>query len=1093
MNIPSLSVIITTIYYLFPRFALSGAGEIRSLLSEIAEGVSFIFRLLQGDPDAVENVIDGFLVEFLRIFFETVVEPMIIFFHEISVAISTYAPYPGKGIDGEQGSPVIFGTAPEGTIFYELQNLMFGSLTPMAFVILLLVFIIIIMVSLFDVGLDLNLNTASSKRKLMVAPILIYFWMFMANLILLISFGLTDTFSSMAGSMELTSIDGVESNSFQDYVEGISGDDTGLLEIVFSYMLAIPSIILYVLLVPLNIFRIYGLFLFYALGPILITLWALGDSIKQLSGLGEKGIEYFVLFSLFPIAVGFVEAIFIPMWGVIYVMISNVVGDVPGVGNLVESYLTAYIMLIAPVAINLSGWVVVVGFKKTAAAGGATLGLATVASTGGAALGGAMATKSIKNASMDDMKPSNMYSNMKNKAKVAKRTWGDKETVRKGTVAAEKGVVKSGFLSTFGGGFGGKTIENMIRTNAEIMDDEKHGGLKDILDPKQDDDSYSKLMDKFKAESVDEKNKEETMFDDELYEEFEEDKLEVLREIEEKVGAKLMKESADDIVYEEFADRYNISDVDNIDNIEEKMFTDYLRRAREGTLDEVWGEDAQNIMQKKVFNQMDEETIRQKADEMYVNHKKHPKDNDKLKIDRDIFKEFKDEKVLEIYDDVSDDSSIVLDTMWNALMTENGTYDSDKADKAEQELMNIFENNLESKGNVDKNDVLTAIKQSKYDVSDIISEFYDEDGDAEIILNSILDHTDISGANDKNDKEKFIEQFVNDTDQKIKNNMINSDLINNYEKMLLGLKNKDVNDLLSTADIFEQRIEYIEDLDDEMIDVNGIKNWNIDFNNIDDIKEIKKLNKLLNNDVDSIDSEELSSYGFLEILEQYNLSEDTKDEVISQLKNDFNVDLNEDMPESIKNLKTPAEAVEKMLNFKELIIELESELDNENIDEYTEEELQNRYNDITDIPPAILNEIDENLESEVEGVFKRAEELSGKSYQKSDVKEVVNKLQNHSFDVVLDIFENNSYDVSKSNELHTKARSNLQDKDFEDLIEQRIESVSGNINNLSQNKQDAVDKMKKSAHSGDHIKFHEGMEELDRNERKEVIKLIEKL
>lgn len=353
---------------------------------------------------------------------------VIYIFHEITLKLLLFAPYPGSYEEEATNEIHIFTSPTEGSTFDIMQSFMSGTIEPIALFFVFFSIIVILFLRVFDVVIDdIGINIQEAKKRLFIAPILIVLWIPFANLILYFSYGMTQMISGITiekpmddpGDLEL--IAGNEINVLS-YIETLvpetDGSSTELAydinlffgKLALAYLAALPALFLYLISMFLSIFRFIGLHLFYILGPIALMLWAFNW--RDLGQLGGTAIRFFVVLSLFPIVVAFLNM----MTPLLFVLLGDVMvetmGEVIEEGGLdaimessdgseelgledlmqIDDLLAIVFIILTPLFMGLLPWGIVIGFNKALKMSVAGVGVAG----GLAAIGGLGAVMGAK-------------------------------------------------------------------------------------------------------------------------------------------------------------------------------------------------------------------------------------------------------------------------------------------------------------------------------------------------------------------------------------------------------------------------------------------------------------------------------------------------------------------------------------------------------------------------------------------------------------------------------------------------------------------------------------------------------------------------
>jgi len=387
------------------------------ILKTIANGIDSILEWMQG----FEDMLFGIIISFAELFL-TPLELFVVWMHNAMLNFLQYAPYPG--MDDSSNTVYIFSSPPSDSIFGAINEFVTGYIEPLALFFVFFAIIVLLFLRVFDVVLeDIGLDISEAKKRLFLAPLLIILWLPLANLVLYFAFGMTEFINN---SVEFTSIDELDTSSDERVLESASQKEGGInisnyfgallpdtgdlapqlafISIFLAYIAALPAALVYLFALIGAVLRIMGLIFFYALGPIGLVLWAFNW--RDLGQIGGKIMRYFVLFSLFPIVVAFINLMlplmFVLMAEVLDGMMAEMQNDITSVAtegeegitsdelNMISSdkMLSIIFIIITPIMVGLIPWGIVIGFEKAMKVGAA----AGLAAGGGALLAGAGAT-----------------------------------------------------------------------------------------------------------------------------------------------------------------------------------------------------------------------------------------------------------------------------------------------------------------------------------------------------------------------------------------------------------------------------------------------------------------------------------------------------------------------------------------------------------------------------------------------------------------------------------------------------------------------------------------------------------------------------
>lgn len=395
------------------------------IFETISGGITFVTEWLQDFNDIIVTLFI-YIAELTLFPLELGITVM----HYVMLRFLQYAPYPG--MNDESNTAYIFANPPDDGIFSAMHAFITGYIEPLALFFVFFAIVVLLFLRVFDVVLDdIGLDTEEAKKRLFLAPLLIILWLPLANLVLYFAFGMTEFISSI----EFFSIDNLDTSNNERVLTESGGIDIGsyfgallpetgdvapqlsFISIGFAYLAAVPAAIIYLIAMILSVLRVVGLVFFYALGPIGVVLWAFNW--RDLGKIGGKIMRYFVLFSLFPIVVAFIN-LMLPLSfvlvaevldGIMGELANNISGVATGTDegittaelNMVSSdkILAIIFILITPLIVGLVPWGIIIGFERAmklgvagglAATGGAVLGagvMAGVAAKGTMAMGAA--------------------------------------------------------------------------------------------------------------------------------------------------------------------------------------------------------------------------------------------------------------------------------------------------------------------------------------------------------------------------------------------------------------------------------------------------------------------------------------------------------------------------------------------------------------------------------------------------------------------------------------------------------------------------------------------------------------------------------
>lgn len=369
--------------------------------------ISTLGDLFSGALDVFFDFLLAPIKIILFIFFAILLEASSILYQVLLIVV-TRAPVP----EDSDGNAVIFGTPGENNSFYGMQQVMEGAIEPMAVVMVLIGIAIILFFRVFDVVMNFSFDSEGAQKRLLMAPLLIFLWIPIANLILILASGLTDFFLNginpdygtvVDGSREYVSEStnadgeteynvtirsiletaagvgdqGLGQGALQNFFGGSGG--SGSLEQIIDLSMAIifmvagmPAILFGLIL---GLLRFFLLYMAYVLGPIAIALWAF--KWKNIGSVGEKVIRGFILLALFPIPAALVDLL-LPILTVSMEQATTSAATDLGGGTAgeetIQSVVRYSIGMTAPILVAFTPWILVVGFNKAAAGAGLAAG-----------------------------------------------------------------------------------------------------------------------------------------------------------------------------------------------------------------------------------------------------------------------------------------------------------------------------------------------------------------------------------------------------------------------------------------------------------------------------------------------------------------------------------------------------------------------------------------------------------------------------------------------------------------------------------------------------------------------------------------------
>lgn len=335
----------------------------------------------------VNFVIDSVFGDLLGAIYRLIFVPLLIRLHTLVVELLTYTMMP---VD-ESGSFVIFGI-PTGSDIGMFAAYSENFMQPISFVVLIVTIITVLFLSIFDKGLDLGLNTDSARQKLLIAPVLVYLWVPIANFVLLFSFGLASIFSPENTSGVLSAASGtstqaeLESLNYENYLNEVVGEnsDSQVFTIFMIFAAGFTAVLSYIVAAIGAIIRIFTMSLFYAIGPIAITVWALSDLLTELRSISTTVIKWFILLSIFPAVVTLLQTLLIPTFLLIENMIESMAFQT-GVTPIINAILVAT----TPLIIGILPWGIIIGVNRAkgiaASVGAVSTGVGALAMGAGAA------------------------------------------------------------------------------------------------------------------------------------------------------------------------------------------------------------------------------------------------------------------------------------------------------------------------------------------------------------------------------------------------------------------------------------------------------------------------------------------------------------------------------------------------------------------------------------------------------------------------------------------------------------------------------------------------------------------------------------
>lgn len=361
---------------------------------------------------------------------------VIYIFHELTLMYLQFTPYPGYSNDGDELH--IFTSPEAGTSFASMQDFMSLYIEPLALFFVFFSIIVILFLRVFDVVIDdIGINIEEAKKRLFIAPLLIVLWVPLANALLYFAYGMTEFLNAITFNLpdtiedpgDINLMSGNEINVLT-YIEAIIPDDGNIIDfyllftkVFLAYLILIPVIILYGIAAILAIFRVIGVFGFYIIGPIAFTLWAFNW--RDLGQLGGTAIRYFVVLSLFPIVVAFINLMAPLLFYILGDVLAQTIatafeeavfetvfssvdfvdgGSIDAESLISVDYALAMVFLfVTPILVGFVPWGIVIGFNKALSygmkAGGAVLA-GTALAAGGAGLLAAKGVGGMANAAV---------------------------------------------------------------------------------------------------------------------------------------------------------------------------------------------------------------------------------------------------------------------------------------------------------------------------------------------------------------------------------------------------------------------------------------------------------------------------------------------------------------------------------------------------------------------------------------------------------------------------------------------------------------------------------------------------------------------
>lgn len=394
-------------------------------LGPLSDMADVVIGFLSGSIGIIADFLSGVLGFFFFYFPYLPTLFLIEALHELTLASVTIAPTPS-----DEGSLNPFASPPEGSTFGALTNTTELYMEPIALILVMFGIALVLFFRVFDVVLKTDFQSEEAQRRLLIAPILIFLWIPLANIILMIAAGFTEIFKNMdividggadslvhddiQQSCEASAEEVVGELDFACYLESIGPSEDGglsglidgnLLPLFIAWLYMLIGALVYLIVAILAIFRLFALYMLYVIGPLAIAMWAFAW--RAISDMGAKYIRYFILLALFPIPAALIETL-LPLF---FTIIEGSVSEVIGVEERAEDISTtemvtsadtgtvsaleaigtfeiirATFAIVTPIALGAVPWGFVIGFNKAMAAG-AAVGLgATAAATGGTVL-----------------------------------------------------------------------------------------------------------------------------------------------------------------------------------------------------------------------------------------------------------------------------------------------------------------------------------------------------------------------------------------------------------------------------------------------------------------------------------------------------------------------------------------------------------------------------------------------------------------------------------------------------------------------------------------------------------------------------------
>ena len=407
-------------------------------LEALVSAVNTIIGLITGAAGIILEFIQGLLGTVIYVLLYLPVSFLVVWLHSILINMSTIAPVPRNAA----GDITIFGS-PEGGKDVPMQEMLSitgdtiadGYMEPIAILIVLIGIGLVLFIRIFDVVIDdMQFDSADAQRKLILAPILIFLWLPLSNIILALAYSLSQVFlnidvdaTALANSVEDGGYFDGDNNelNYKNLIQSVGPDFDNVSSITNSSLIAVilglfflsQAILLYIIGAVLAMVRLFLLYLLYAIGPLAIAMWAF--SWKKISDLGKTYIRYFVMLALFPIPAALINTlapIFILMMEAILtggatqstvnVDPSNLQSaNLDGTGGTISAsafglskVIRSLAIVFIPVVVTFGPWAFVVGLGKAMAAAGVATAATGAAVTGGAALAAGGVSSGIKSA-----------------------------------------------------------------------------------------------------------------------------------------------------------------------------------------------------------------------------------------------------------------------------------------------------------------------------------------------------------------------------------------------------------------------------------------------------------------------------------------------------------------------------------------------------------------------------------------------------------------------------------------------------------------------------------------------------------------------